>query len=88
MVQTSCQDLFATVWFMRASEFARHLGRRIGELRKAKGVTAERMAWESDLSKGFVSQLESGKRLPKLMPLVRIANTLGVQLKDFFDFGV
>lgn len=61
---------------------ARRLGARVRALREALGVTQERFAWDCDLDKGYVSQVESGKRLPSIQVLFSFAKRLEVEPAD------
>jgi transcriptional regulator with XRE-family HTH domain len=45
-------------------------------------VTQEGLAWASDLNKGYLSQVEAGKRLPSIPVLARLAEGLKVELAD------
>lgn len=63
---------------------AKKIGKRISELRRKKGFTSEQLAYENGISKGYLSDLENGKRLPTLLMLAKIAKALGVGLKDMF----
>jgi transcriptional regulator with XRE-family HTH domain len=65
---------------------AKKLGKRISQIRRQRGMTSERLAYENDLSKGYLSDIENGKRLPSLKTLERLARALHVKLKDLFDF--
>lgn len=47
-------------------------------------MTSERLAYEKGISKGYLSDLENGKRLPSLKILERIAKALGVTLRELF----
>jgi transcriptional regulator with XRE-family HTH domain len=46
------------------------------------GLTPERLAWNCDLDKGFLSQVESGKRMPSVAVLLRLARRLKVEVAD------
>ena len=61
---------------------ARRLGARIRTLRTEAGLTQETLAWDCDLDKGYLSQVESGKRLPSVPVLVVLAKRLGVEAAD------
>jgi transcriptional regulator with XRE-family HTH domain len=61
---------------------ARKIGARIRALRIERAITQERLAWDTDSNKGYLSQVESGKRLPSLAVLLAIARRLGVELVD------
>ena len=59
------------------------IGQRIKQLRAEQGVTAEKLAYESEVgSKGFMSDIEHGLALPSLTTLERIAQRLDVSLFD------
>lgn len=71
----------------RRRPLARLLGRRIAALRAEVGITQERLAWEAGLeSKGYLSRIESGQRLPSLDTLEALARRLGVEIRDLFIF--
>jgi transcriptional regulator with XRE-family HTH domain len=62
---------------------AQAIGQRIRQLRKEQGLTAEKLAYESEVgSKGFVSDIEHGLALPSLVTLERIAQRLEIELFD------
>ena len=61
------------------------IGNKIKELRVQKGLTQEELANRSELSKGFISQLERDLTSPSISTLVDILQCLGTDLKDFFD---
>lgn len=67
------------------SQLTKKLGKRIHELRKKKGVTLEHLAYENNMSKGNLSKIEKGLVDPQFTTLVKIANGLGVKLKDLMD---
>jgi len=64
----------------------RKLGQRIKALRKQKGLTIEKLAYENDLAKGNLSEIEKGAINPKLSTLEKIAAGLEISLKELFDF--
>jgi len=57
---------------------------KIAEIRKAKGFTQIRLAQELNIDRSHLSSVETGKRKPSMMLLTRIAEKLGVSVKDFF----
>ena len=66
---------------------AKAVGERIRRLRTERGITAERLAFESELgSKGFLSDIESGRARPSLQTLQVIAEYLEVLLVDLLTF--
>lgn len=59
------------------------IGKRIRQLRKERGLTAENVAFEGQVgSKGFLSDIEAGLAMPSLSTLQAIADHLGVDLLD------
>lgn len=63
------------------------LGKRIAALRTERGLTQEGLAWDAGLgSKGYLSRIESGQRLPSVPLLERLAHQLGVEVRDLFIF--
>jgi len=62
------------------------IGDRIKEVREAKRMTQEDLATRSNLSKGFISELENGKRGVSTDNLMSIANALGATL-DYLARG-
>ena len=63
------------------------LGKRIADLRKAKGLTQEELATKSGYSVEFISLVERGVNAPAVAGLERIAKVLKVEIKELFDFG-
>jgi transcriptional regulator with XRE-family HTH domain len=65
----------------------KQLGKRIAELRRAKGLSQERLAAKAGYSTEFISLVERGVNAPSVGGLARIAKTLKVEIKDLFEFG-
>ncbi len=64
----------------------RRLGGRIRDLRSAKEWTQEDLAGECDLDRSYISGLESGRRNPTYLNLLKIAKTLRVSLASLVTF--
>jgi len=62
------------------------LGARIKEIRKARGLTQEKLAEMIDVEQKHVSRIESGKNFPTIDRLEKMSAALNVPLKGFFDF--
>lgn len=56
------------------------LGERISRQRKKRGITLEKLAYEMDISKGNLSDIEHGKRDPRYSTLRAIAEGLEMPL--------
>ncbi len=66
---------------------AKKVGARIRALRKARALTAEKLAYASELgSKGYLSDIESGLASPSMQTLQKLAEHLEVELVDLFTF--
>lgn len=61
------------------------IGNRLKELRIQKGLTQEELADRSELSKGFISQLERDLTSPSIATLVDILQCLGTDIQEFFS---
>ena len=64
---------------------AMSIGEKIRELRIQNNLTQEELANRSELSKGFISQLERDLTSPSIATLMDILECLGTNLKDFFN---
>lgn len=60
------------------------IGIRIRNLRNKNGLTQEELAARTELTKGFISQLERGQTAPSVSTLYDIVECLGTNLSDFF----
>jgi transcriptional regulator with XRE-family HTH domain len=63
---------------------ARRFGARLRTLRAEKGITQEQLALAVDVGKGFLSEVESGKKFPSVPTMIELARELGVDLVDLF----
>lgn len=64
----------------------KRLGERIRWLRKVRGLTQEQLAEFLDIDQKQVSCIERGVNAPAMDRLQSIADALGVQIRDLFDF--
>lgn len=68
------------------SDSKKLIGERICTLRKARGLTQSELAEKVGLDSRHISRLETGKYYPSLDSLEVIANVLGAELREFFEF--
>ena len=61
------------------------VGKRITELREARGLTTNRLANLCGLSQSFIRSVELGEKGITVDNLGLICDTLKISLKDFFD---
>ena len=57
------------------------LGIRITQIRKQKGLKQVELASNANISKSYLSQIESGKNIPELKVLERICKALNVKVE-------
>ena len=60
------------------------IGAKIRNLRNQNGLTQEELADRTELTKGFISQMERGLTAPSVSTLLDIVECLGTNLSDFF----
>lgn len=58
---------------------------KLKELRKRQGWTIDQLAEVSGLSRGFISQLENGKRNPGAQTIIDLSDALGVPLAALIE---
>lgn len=63
-----------------------NIGMKIKKLRSEKGITLKELSEKSELSIGFLSQLERGLTTIAVDSLEKLADILGVHLTYFFDY--
>jgi transcriptional regulator with XRE-family HTH domain len=59
---------------------AKLLGKRIREIRLAKGWSQEILAFHCNLDRSYVGSLERGERNPNFKTLCRVAKALGINV--------
>lgn len=62
-----------------------NIGDKIKRIRTKNSLTQEELADRSELTKGFISQVERDLTSPSIATLVDILEGLGTNLKDFFN---
>ncbi len=65
----------------------REIGRRVAEERQRIGLTQAALAERLGLASETVSRLERGAALPSVSRLARVAEALGVELRDLLTFS-
>lgn len=63
----------------------KRIAEKIRNLRMGKDITLDSLAEKTGFTKGYLSKLENGKKVPPIATLSRIARALGVEIVDFFD---
>lgn len=60
------------------------IGNKLRNLRRQKNLTQEELAERTDLSKGYISQIESQHASPSMETFLNILEVLGTSPSDFF----
>lgn len=62
-------------------------GQKVKLLRKDKGLSQEELAEKSSLNRPYISAIEQGKRNVSLEVMEKLAEALGIEIKEFFEGG-
>ena len=68
------------------SDFKKLLGKKIQSIRKAKGLTQEKLAELIDIETPSLSYLETGKYAPSVETLQKLSKVLDVKPWEFYFF--
>lgn len=66
-------------------EFLKKLGAKIAKLRKEKGFSQLDICAEIKMEKSNLSSIENGRQNVTSLYLYKIAQAIGVEVKDFFE---
>ena len=69
---------------METSEVNRYIGEQIRNLRNRNGLTQQELADRTELTKGYISQLENGIVAPSVITLLDLIECLGTTPSEFF----
>jgi transcriptional regulator with XRE-family HTH domain len=62
-------------------------GKKLRSFRKRRGMTQEQFAELLDISVDFLSLMERGLNAPSFESIEAFSITLGIPVRDFFDFA-
>lgn len=68
------------------TDFNKIICQRVHQLRKEHSLSIERLAYQSGISKGGLSEIERNMKEPRAYTILRICCGLGISMKEFFDF--
>jgi len=68
------------------SNIQKQFGNRIRDLRLAKGLSQEELAFRAGIHRTYLGGIERGERNPALKNMAAIARALGVKLSELFSF--
>lgn len=61
------------------------LGNNITKIRKAKGISQEKLAILAGVDRSFVGRIERGKANPTFLTLLRISKALGCKMANLIN---
>lgn len=65
-------------------EYLEHFAQRVRVLREEQGISQEKLAERAGLHRTYIGMVERLERNPSLICIYKIANGLGVDVKDLF----
>ena len=71
---------------MTNQEFNNIICSRIKELRLNKKLSIERLAYQSGISKGGLSEIERNIKEPRVLTILKLCSGLDITISEFFDF--
>ena len=69
---------------MEIEDINAKIGQKIKDLRNQNGLTQQELADRTELTKGYISQLERGQVAPSVATLLDLIECLGSSASDFF----
>lgn len=69
---------------MEVDHVNERIGQKIKELRNRNGLTQQELADRTELTKGYISQLERGQVAPSVVTLLDLIECLGTTAAEFF----
>ena len=69
---------------MEDNEYLKQFAQRVRMLREEQGISQEKLAERSDLHRTYIGMVERLERNPSLVCIHKIANGLGVDIKELF----
>lgn len=63
----------------------RLFGKRVAELRRKRGLTQEQLAAQIDTHVTTIAFIEGGTKFVRLSTLRKLAQALGVEIKELFE---
>lgn len=66
-------------------EIKEKVGKRLRELRTAKGLSQEKFSYECNLDRTYIASIEQGKRNVSIVNIEKITKTLNISLSVFFN---
>ena len=62
-----------------------NFGKRLRELRTAKGLSQESFSFECELDRTYIASIEKGKRNISIVNIEKIVNAFDMSVSEFFN---
>jgi len=69
----------------KMAELTKKIGERVRELRNAKGLTQEELAFQASLNDRYIGNIERGEKNVTLDSIEKVTKALDVSLGEFFS---
>lgn len=69
---------------MENNEYLKQFAQRVRLLREKQGISQEKLAERSNLHRTYIGMVERLERNPSLVCIHKIANGLGIDIKELF----
>ncbi len=66
-------------------DIRKKVGKRLRELRLAKGLSQEKFSFECDLDRTYIAGIEQGRRNVSIVNIEKIAKSFNISVSDFFN---
>jgi transcriptional regulator with XRE-family HTH domain len=73
---------------LETESIEQRFGQRIRQIRTGRGISQEELAYKAGMHRTYLGGIERGERNPALKNIAALANALGIQLSELFDFGI
>ena len=70
---------------LKAHKVTRKVGKNIRNLRRSRGLTQEKLAFEAGLNRAYIGYIERGERNPSIETVAKIAKVLKTPLPKLFE---
>lgn len=68
--------------FSQETDHNKAFGRVLADLRRGENLSQEKLGFEAEMDRSFISLLERGKRSPTLDTIIRLCQVLNVSLSQ------
>lgn len=66
-------------------QLRRQFGKRLREIRKCRGLSQEDLGFEAKIHRTYIGSVERGEQNISLDNIGRLAKTLKIKIRDFFE---